>query len=81
MRESRTYGSVRGALSNERPYRVQCYLLRCMNRVLALKSGLLRCIKSSGIERSTDDLPASSAPPPLSSRAEEFHLRALPEPT
>ena len=23
MRESRTYGSVRGALSNERPYRVQ----------------------------------------------------------
>ena len=22
MRESRTYGSVRGALSNERPYRV-----------------------------------------------------------
>ena len=25
MRESRTYGSVRGALSNERPYRVRCY--------------------------------------------------------
>ena len=23
MRESRTYGSVRGALSNERPYRVR----------------------------------------------------------
>jgi hypothetical protein len=25
MRESRTYGSVRGALSNERPYRVPCF--------------------------------------------------------
>ena len=24
MRESRTYGSVRGALSNERPYRERC---------------------------------------------------------
>jgi hypothetical protein len=24
MRESRTYGSVRGALSNERPYREAC---------------------------------------------------------
>jgi len=24
MRESRTYGSVRGALSNERPYRDRC---------------------------------------------------------
>src|SRR5262247_3216847 len=28
MRESRTYGSVRGALSNERPYRVRGCLLR-----------------------------------------------------
>ena len=25
MRESRTYGSVRGALSNERPYRVAIF--------------------------------------------------------
>jgi hypothetical protein len=25
MRESRTYGSVRGALSNERPYRVRWF--------------------------------------------------------
>jgi hypothetical protein len=37
MRESRTYGSVRGALSNERPYRVllqfaHC-LLHCMSRL------------------------------------------------
>jgi hypothetical protein len=30
MRESRTYGFVRGALSNGRPYRVQCYLLRLL---------------------------------------------------
>jgi hypothetical protein len=31
MRESRTYGSVRGALSNERPYRdlTAFQLLRC----------------------------------------------------
>jgi hypothetical protein len=28
MRESRTYGSVRGALSNGRPYRVRCFSLR-----------------------------------------------------
>jgi hypothetical protein len=27
MRESRTYGFVRGALSNGRPYRVRCNLL------------------------------------------------------
>ena len=30
MRESRTYGSVRGALSNERPYRVWTFLLRLL---------------------------------------------------
>src|SRR5215468_3444644 len=35
MRESRTYGSVRGALSNGRPYRVRCFLLRCICRLLA----------------------------------------------
>ena len=35
MRESRTYGSVRGALSNERPYRVQSFLLRCMSPQMA----------------------------------------------
>jgi hypothetical protein len=34
MRESRTYGSVRGALSNERPYRVPQSL-----PVLALNDG------------------------------------------
>src|SRR5262249_35034448 len=30
MRESRTYGSVRGALSNERPYRERTVLLRLL---------------------------------------------------
>jgi hypothetical protein len=30
MRESRTYGFVRGALSNERPYRVPLPLLRLL---------------------------------------------------
>jgi hypothetical protein len=34
MRESRTYGSVRGALSNERPYRDLPFLLRCISRLL-----------------------------------------------
>ena len=32
MRESRTYGSVRGALSNERPYRDR----RCKREIAAL---------------------------------------------
>ena len=35
MRESRSYGSVRGALSNERPYRVRHCLLRCMSLLMA----------------------------------------------
>jgi hypothetical protein len=34
MLESRTYGSVRGALSNERPYRVR-FLLHCMSPKMA----------------------------------------------
>src|SRR4249920_305053 len=41
MRESRTYGSVRGALSNERPYRVHS---TCLLRVKsAVSEPLLRC--------------------------------------
>jgi len=36
MRESRTYGFVRGALSNERPYRVRSSLLRCMSPAVVL---------------------------------------------
>ena len=39
MRESRTYGSARGALSNERPYRVSTIcarrLMQCMSQLLA----------------------------------------------
>jgi hypothetical protein len=35
MRESRTYGSVRGALSNERPYRVLALLARHRGPVMA----------------------------------------------
>ena len=35
MRESCTYGSVRGALSNERPYRDS--LLQCISPVMAVR--------------------------------------------
>jgi hypothetical protein len=38
MRESRTYGSVRGALSNERPYRVIDSLQPCALFVAAHES-------------------------------------------
>jgi hypothetical protein len=49
MREFRTSGSVRGALSNERPYRERCYF-----------TGQLRLFLSSirirhGIEEPADD--------------------------
>ena len=46
MRESRLYGSVRGALSNERPYRVAVILLRCMNPEVALRDILRRHTRS-----------------------------------
>jgi hypothetical protein len=36
MRESRTYGSGRGARGNSRPYREKCCLLRCMSPVVAV---------------------------------------------
>jgi hypothetical protein len=36
MRESRLYGSVRGARGNSRPYREGCNLLRCMSPQVAL---------------------------------------------
>jgi hypothetical protein len=35
MRESRTYGFVRGARGNSRPYRVRCCLLQCVRPVMA----------------------------------------------
>jgi hypothetical protein len=37
MRESRTYGSVRGAPSNGRPYRVRRVLLRCICLLMAVR--------------------------------------------
>ena len=37
MRESCTYGSVRGVRGNSRPYRVRCFLLHCICRLLAVR--------------------------------------------
>ena len=37
MRESRTYGSVRGALSNGCPYRVSCCLLQLLTAAFGTK--------------------------------------------
>src|SRR5258707_10485733 len=69
MRESCTYGSVRGVRGNSHPYRAHpiCArrLLRCMSQLLALNGSMLRRSKWSGIESAADDLPASSVPPPL----------------
>ena len=49
MRESRTYGSVRGALSNERPYREQ---LRAVTEdVLALALALVLVLRNGTIDR------------------------------
>jgi hypothetical protein len=39
MRESRTYGSVRGARGNSRPYREGTDLLRCTSSLMALSAG------------------------------------------
>jgi hypothetical protein len=47
MRESRTYGSGRGARGNSRPYRESCKSLRCMSPVMAdfvAKVGCEGCI-------------------------------------
>ena len=45
MRESCTYGSVRGALSNERPYR-DATLLRLLTAAFGTWRLSLRCTKS-----------------------------------
>jgi hypothetical protein len=45
--------------------RRNCYLLRCRSQLLALPGGSLRRRKWSGIESLSDDLHASSAPPPV----------------
>jgi hypothetical protein len=38
MRESRTYGSVRGALSNERPYRDRLLRRQAVRRIIDSKT-------------------------------------------
>ena len=53
MLESRTYGFVRGALSNERPYRVR-FLLHCMSPKMAqMRSAGMSAVlrRSLGYER------------------------------
>jgi len=61
MRESRTYGSVRGARGNSRPYRVHLLLLRCMSPVMAL--GVFRCdAQNSDAIGRTADIDWPSAP-------------------
>ena len=54
MRESCTYGTVRGVRGNSHPYRDRSFLLHCMSPVLALNGGSLRCRKSSAIEGAAD---------------------------
>jgi hypothetical protein len=50
MRESRMYGSVRGARGNSRPYRVQCSLLRCESLVMARTGCSLQRSATSAIK-------------------------------
>ena len=55
MRESRTYGSVRGARGNSRPYRERRRLLRCEVTRLALsdQSGSSAFRSLSGVKRTS----------------------------
>ena len=48
MRESCTYGTVRGVRGNSHPYRAPD-LLRCMSPVLARSGGFPRCSKTAAI--------------------------------
>jgi hypothetical protein len=57
MRESRTYGSVRGALSNERPYRVRSIIAA----VHESQSGL-GCVKTCAREKDAEVFSLSSSP-------------------
>ena len=45
MRESRTYGSVRGALSNGCPYRVRCVFAAALRSRFGAKRRLMRRTK------------------------------------
>ena len=52
MRESRTYGSVRGALSNGRPYRVcgrHAPLLHLLTAGIGTSRQLATCSNTSGV--------------------------------
>ena len=61
MRESCTYGSVRGARGNSRPYRERCFLLRCRGLQLAL--GVFHCgAQNSDAIGGTADIDWSPAP-------------------
>jgi hypothetical protein len=61
-RESRTYGSGRGARGNSRPYR-EGTLLHCICLFLALTVDFPQCSDTAAIERSPDDMRTSWAPP------------------
>jgi hypothetical protein len=58
MRESRLYGSVRGALSNERPYRVPYwrafFCCDCSRRLMALFVKSPQCTNSEAIGGTAD---------------------------
>ncbi len=56
MRESRTYGSVRGAFSNGRPYRVHVESIRCelpMRSLLGLQRTYRECHEHTDAARMT----------------------------
>jgi hypothetical protein len=56
MRESRTYGSVRGAFSNERPYRVLALCCDCSQPLLALSACFGMSASASVAEREAEML-------------------------
>src|ERR1700730_15681148 len=58
MRESCTYGSVRGVRGNSHPYREECSLLQCMSRLLCRFS-----------DAGGDDLMRARWPAPKSAKA------------
>ena len=77
MRESRTYGSVRGALSNERPYRDPANVSFWHEATDTTASNFRSLL---GVLRTWMDFRPPVSRSKLSSRAEGFHLRALPKP-
>jgi len=61
MRESRTYGSVRGALSNERPYRVPI-------RAFTLDRSDAHSTSATGLFRPINDVCAMFAFRPIATK-------------